>query len=183
MQMGIYFDQTRCTGCQACAVACKDWHDIPAGPSNWLWVTTNERGRFPHLAVSFLVHCCHHCEEPACMEACPAEVVTKRKEDGIVVVDKNSCLGKEKCGLCLEACPYQAPQFRAETDSPMEKCDFCLDRWAQGRRPICVDSCPTRALDAGPVEELTKRYGDRREAEGFAYSPKLRPSILFKPKK
>ena len=32
MQIGFYFDQTRCTGCSACRVACKDWNDIPAGP-------------------------------------------------------------------------------------------------------------------------------------------------------
>jgi anaerobic dimethyl sulfoxide reductase subunit B (iron-sulfur subunit) len=183
MQKEIYFDQTRCTGCQTCAVACKDWHDIPAGPSNWLWVTVNEQSRFPHLSASFLVHCCYHCETPACIEICPEQVITKRRDDGIVLVNKEFCLGKEKCGLCLEACPYKAPQFRAESDSIMEKCDFCLDRWAQGRRPICVDSCPTRALDAGPREELQTKYGKIREAEGFVYSSKLRPSILFKPKK
>ncbi len=183
MQMGIYFNQTRCTGCQTCAVACKDWHDIPAGPSKWLWITTYERGRFPNLSVSFLVHCCYQCENPACMEACPADVVTKRKEDGIVVVDRASCLGKEKCGLCLEACPYKAPQFRQEPESTMEKCDFCLDRWTQGKKPVCVDSCPTRALDAGPIEELMKGYGEIREAEGFDYTSELRPSIVFKPKK
>ena len=117
------------------------------------------------------------------MEACPADVITKRKEDGIVVVDRVPCLGKEKCGLCLEACPYKAPQFKAEPDSPMEKCDLCVDRWNQGKKPVCVDSCPTRALDAGPIEELIKRYGDVREAEEFDFSPKLRPAILFKPKR
>jgi len=117
------------------------------------------------------------------MEVCPGRTITKRKEDGIVVVDKKSCLGKEECGLCLEACPYKAPQFRAGSESIMEKCDLCLDRWAQGSKPICVDSCPTRALDAAPIEELQRKYGKAREAEGFAYSSKLRPSVLFKPKK
>lgn len=37
-QVGFYFDQTRCTGCYTCAVACKDWHDIDAGPVNWMQV-------------------------------------------------------------------------------------------------------------------------------------------------
>ncbi|MFX1457608.1 MAG: 4Fe-4S dicluster domain-containing protein, partial [Promethearchaeota archaeon] len=35
-QMGFYFDQTRCTGCFTCSVACKDWNDIKAGPENWM---------------------------------------------------------------------------------------------------------------------------------------------------
>ena len=39
MQLAFYFDQTRCTGCYACVVACKDWHDIPAGPASWMRVT------------------------------------------------------------------------------------------------------------------------------------------------
>ena len=25
MQLALHFDQTRCTGCYACVVACKDW--------------------------------------------------------------------------------------------------------------------------------------------------------------
>ena len=47
MQLGFYFDQTRCTGCHTCNVACKDWHDIDAGPVNWMRVTTIGREGFP----------------------------------------------------------------------------------------------------------------------------------------
>jgi len=53
MQMGFYFDQTRCIGCFTCIVACKDWHDIPAGPASWRWVHTIEKGKYPELFVSF----------------------------------------------------------------------------------------------------------------------------------
>jgi anaerobic dimethyl sulfoxide reductase subunit B (iron-sulfur subunit) len=65
----------------------------------------------------------------------------------------------------------------------MEKCDLCSDRWGEGKKPICVDSCPTRALDAGPLEELKIKYGTKLEAEGFIYSPQVKPAIIFKPKK
>ena len=44
MHIGFYFDQTRCTGCSACRVACKDWNDIPAGPENWMRVLYTEKG-------------------------------------------------------------------------------------------------------------------------------------------
>ena len=47
MQRGFYFDQTRCIGCFICCVACKDWHDIPAGPAHWLKVIPFEEGEFP----------------------------------------------------------------------------------------------------------------------------------------
>jgi anaerobic dimethyl sulfoxide reductase subunit B (iron-sulfur subunit) len=146
-------------------------------------VTTHERGTFPDLSVSFLIHCCYHCSEPACAEVCPTQSIIKREEDGIVVVNSESCLGKEICCLCAEACPYKAPQFRQEHGSAMEKCDLCVERWGQGRMPICVDSCPTRALDAGPMEELRAKYGNMREAEGFWCSIKTGPSIIFKPKR
>ena len=58
-QMGFYFDQTRCTGCFACAVACKDWHDIDAGPVNWLRVRTIEEGKFPDVFVACLASLCY----------------------------------------------------------------------------------------------------------------------------
>jgi hypothetical protein len=39
-----------------------------------------------------------------------------------------------------------------------------------------------RALDAGPLDELKAKYGDVRETEGFVYSRKVRPAVVFKPK-
>ena len=64
----------------------------------------------------------------------------------------------------------------------MEKCNFCVDRLAEGKNPICVDACPARALDAGPIDLLKRNYGEGREAEGFVYSADLDPSVVFKPK-
>ena len=182
MQTGFYFDQTRCTGCYACVVACKDWHDVPAGPASWLRVETIEKGTFPDVFVAFFTHLCYHCSDPACITACPVEAITKRKEDGLVLVDRDKCLGKDNCDMCLQACAYNAPQFGAEPNAKMQKCNLCLDRLAEGKPPICVAGCPMRALDAGPIEELMARYGDVREAEGFVYSKELKPSIIFKPK-
>jgi anaerobic dimethyl sulfoxide reductase subunit B (iron-sulfur subunit) len=65
----------------------------------------------------------------------------------------------------------------------MEKCDLCPERWEEGRKPVCVDSCPARALDAGPLEDLIKKYRSSPNAEGFTYSNDLKPSIVFKSKK
>jgi anaerobic dimethyl sulfoxide reductase subunit B (iron-sulfur subunit) len=183
MQYGIYIDQNRCTGCFACVVACKDWHDVPAGPASWIRVKTIEKGRYPDLFVAFLPVLCNHCLKPACVSVCPADALTKRIRDGIVTVDGEKCLGKEVCGLCLDACPYDAPQFGAEEDAKMQKCDLCIDRWADGKQPICVSSCPMQAIDSGPLDELRAKYGDYREAEGFRYNEKLVPSIAFTPKK
>lgn len=183
MQYGMYIDQNRCMGCFACVVACKDWHDVSAGPASWIRVKTIEKGKYPDLFVAFLPVTCYHCLKPACASVCPGDAITKRQADGIVIVDRDACLGKESCGMCLEACTYEAPQFGAEENATMQKCDLCLDRWAEGKKPICVSSCPMEAIDAGPIDELRAKYGDIRETESFTYDEKLAPSITLKPKR
>ncbi|MDP2952800.1 MAG: 4Fe-4S dicluster domain-containing protein [Chloroflexota bacterium] len=181
MQMGFYFDQTRCIGCYTCGVACKDWHDTPAGPAHWRRITTIERGKYPQLFVAFLSLSCVHCANPACLAHCPADAISKREEDGVVVVDQEKCWGKDNCDLyCLKACPYQVPQFGAEENAKIQMCNFCLDRLAEGKKPICVDACPNRALDAGPLEELRAKHGGTKDAEGFDFSSEVNPSIIFK---
>ncbi len=183
MQRGFYFDQTRCTGCFTCIVACKDWNNVDAGPASWRRVITIEKGKYPHLFVAFLSTACHHCVEPTCASACPVDAISKREHDGVVVVDREACLGKDNCDMCLQVCPYDAPQFGAEKNAKMQKCNFCLDRLAENKKPACVDACPMRAMDAGPIEELMTKYGDIREAEGFVCNEELIPSVVFKPKK
>lgn len=179
MQLGFYFDQTRCTGCHTCAVACKQWNGVPAGPASWRRVTTMEAGKFPKVTVAHLSLSCCHCFQPACVAACPASAITKRAEDGIVLVDQSLCVAG--CRACLSTCPYESPQFRDDR-SKMEMCDFCLERLEQGQQPLCVVSCPLRALDSGPLEELRERYGETVEAPGFADPACTRPAIVFRPK-
>ena len=182
MQMGFFFDQTRCTGCFTCSVACKDWHDIPAGPANWRRVIEIVRGEFPNVFVAYFMTGCWHCADPSCITTCPVDAISKRGEDGVVVVDQERCLGKDNCDMCLKACVYEAPQFGAEQNAKMQKCNFCIDRLAEGKDPICVTACPMRALDAGPLDQLVAKYGGTRNAEGFTYSAEISPCVVFRPK-
>ena len=183
MQIGFFFDQTRCIRCFTCCVACKDWHDIPAGPVNWLKVSCTESGIFPDLFVAHMVHPCFHCEYPPCVEACPVEAISKNDETGIVLVNSDSCLGKHDCGgMCNTACPYGTPQFDIEKNAKMQKCDMCFERWQQGKKPVCIEACPMRALDAGPLDEIKNKYGGKREAAGFSYLTDIKPAIIVKKK-
>jgi anaerobic dimethyl sulfoxide reductase subunit B (iron-sulfur subunit) len=183
MQIGFYFNQTRCTGCGACQVACKDWHDIPAGPEKWISTSCTEKGKFPNVFVSYLISACWHCQDPVCVLACPVNSISKRNEDGIVTVDSSSCIGNTECdSKCLKACPYKAPQFNEKPGAKMRKCDYCLDRKQEGKLPICVEACPTRAIDSGFFDDLKAKYGNIQQAEGFKYSERVKPSVVFKPK-
>ncbi len=165
-------------------VACKDWNDVPAGPARWRRLAALEEGKWPDLFVVYSTASCHHCGNAPCIPACPVGAIRKLAENGIVVVDREACLGRDGCGsACLLACPYEAPQFGSDLNPKMEKCDLCLARWGEGKKPICVDACPTRALDAGPLEELRSRHGEPRSAELFAWLPDVQPSVTIKPKR
>ncbi|MFO8011402.1 MAG: 4Fe-4S dicluster domain-containing protein [Dehalococcoidia bacterium] len=183
MQLGFYFDQTRCTGCDTCTIACKDWNELSLGsePANWRWVVELEWGKYPDPSVAYLAMSCLHCINAPCVEACPAGAIHKRTEDGIVYVDRNECTGSDECGaMCQTVCPYGAPRFGPESNAKMQKCDFCLERWLQGKLPVCVTACPVRALDAGELDTLRASYGNKVVAAGFEYSAETEPSIVLR---
>ncbi len=76
-----------------------------------------------------------------------------KRDDGFVVVNEDVCIG---CRYCHMACPYGAPQYNA-AKGHMTKCDGCHSRVADGKKPICVESCPLRALDFGPIERAAQK--------------------------
>jgi anaerobic dimethyl sulfoxide reductase subunit B (iron-sulfur subunit) len=75
------------------------------------------------------------------------------------------------------------PQFEADQGAKMQMCNMCYDRWEEGKKPICVQACPMRALDAGPLVEMEAQYGKTKEVEGFEFSEVSKPSVVFKAKK
>jgi anaerobic dimethyl sulfoxide reductase subunit B (iron-sulfur subunit) len=152
VQYGFYFDADRCVMCRACEMACKSTRNLEPGV-RWRKVVEIWEGEFPDVSRTFVSLSCLHCAEPACIDACPNGAITKRAEDGIVIVDKNECTG---CGECYYACPYQVPQFGA--DGKMQKCDFCLE---QGREPACVATCPADALFYGTMDELSRLAAEK----------------------
>ena len=180
MQLGFYFDQTRCSECGTCVVSCKDWNSVKPGIVKWRKIhdyDTKETGTYPNITFRPLVFSCGHCDNPACVAACPSKAVTKREEDGIVIVDRNKCTGAQSC---IAACPYGAVQIADDsqetsnpvwnTAHPAQKCTFCLDRILDNNKPSCVMGCPQRALDAGPKDYILQRYPDAVpavEVEGF----------------
>jgi anaerobic dimethyl sulfoxide reductase subunit B (iron-sulfur subunit) len=155
-QYGFFFDADRCIMCHACELACKGTRDLELGVQ-WRKVVEIWQGEFPDVTRTFVSLSCLHCAEPPCRAACPTGAISKRAEDGIVIVDANKCTGCQECYL---ACPYGVPQFG--TDGTMQKCDFCLER---GMTPACTSPCPADALFFGTMEELaamaTEKAGEK----------------------
>jgi anaerobic dimethyl sulfoxide reductase subunit B (iron-sulfur subunit) len=179
-QYGFFFDQSRCISCYTCAVACKDWNDVPPGPVKWLRMFEWEKGVFTSVRVNTLFAPCYHCENPVCVDACPNGALYKEEKYGAVLVDKEKCKGTRRCWI---KCPYGAPQF--ETDEPgvkMSMCTMCIDRLEQGEMPVCVMSCTMRALDFDTLENLAQKYGTNRDLEDVPSSSTTKPAVIFKPK-
>jgi len=158
---GFFIDTSSCTGCKACQVACKDKNNLSVG---LLWrrvVEVNggtwfQRGHawLTNVFAYFVPSACMHCEEPICVEVCPTTALFQR-EDGIVLIDEERCIG---CRYCEMACPYKAPQFDPVL-KVMTKCDFCFDLLEKDLPPACVAACQMRVLHFGNIEELRADYG------------------------
>jgi Fe-S-cluster-containing dehydrogenase component len=151
-QHGFFFDRTRCIGCGSCAIACKESHDSPSDETiYWRRVTTAESGHYPDVAIENDSRSCMHCEKPACLAVCPVGAISKRSQDGIVMVDRGKCIG---CRSCATACPFGVPQYGA--DGLMQKCDFCTDSARGLTAPECASACVGGALFAGPLDRLAR---------------------------
>lgn len=183
-QLGFYFDQSRCTGCKACQIACKDKNDLPVGVT-WRRVAEYTGGSWRQGTEGTLsqdVFCyytsvsCNHCDDAICIEVCPSQAM-HRGDHGIVSVDAEVCIG---CKYCAMACPYGAPAFDGDK-GVMTKCDFCADRIADGGTPACVASCPTRALDFGEIADLVDKYGGTAGIEPLPDSSVTNPNLVINP--
>lgn len=161
-------DTTRCIGCRACQIACKQWNQLPAektvffaGPGyqnpkdlsayTWTLITYNQveqKGKFDWVFGRLI---CMHCAEPACASVCPVGALEKTQE-GPVIYHAGRCIG---CRYCMMACPFQVPKFQWDKALPLiQKCTMCADRIAAGLEPACAKVCPTGAITFGEREKL-----------------------------
>ena len=154
-QLGFIFIRENCIQCHACEIACKSWRNVELGVK-WRRVENIWEGAYPKVKCFSVSVSCMHCIEPACMEACPEDAISKRKEDGIVLVDGEKCVG---CRACFEACPFNVPQFGR--DAKMQKCNMCMDQRATGEDPPCVGTCPTGALALIKMDVKEKKEAEK----------------------
>ena len=185
-------DQSRCVGCWTCAVACKEINNQPLGfwwnrvltapPTGTAAAPASDNvdvpaGTFPNLTLAYQPTACQHCQDAPCVKVCPVGA-TFRRDDGVVLVDYERCIG---CRYCLAACPYGVRVFNwgdaqhtedfavgygadYRTDGRLlftaerprgvvEKCTMCVELIDDGQQPFCVDACPVGARVFGDLDD------------------------------
>lgn len=132
----LEIEEALCWGCKACEVACKQENRAPDGVK---LIAVHPDGPKPvdgRLTFVYRVARCRQCDEPACLPVCPAEAITRRPADGLVLLDPAACSG---CRACVEACPYGAIAFDTQKEVAL-KCNLCYHRVDRGLVPACADN-------------------------------------------
>ena len=200
---GMAIDRSRCIGCNTCAVACKVSNNLPKDV--W-WNVVHTEGRDfadtskgtygGEMQLSWLPVNCMHCENAVCEEVCPTGATVKR-DDGIVTVDEETCIG---CKSCMEACPYDVrrlienepeyylelpigdPAAKSHKGGTVEKCDFCAGRIDRGEKPACMELCPGRARywgDLDDPESEVSQFLSGRNATVLLEEEGTSPSVYY----
>jgi formate dehydrogenase iron-sulfur subunit len=159
--VGILVDTTRCIGCRQCEIACGEWNDtrVPDVLNDSALEHERVTDEYQYTVVNryetergeiFVKRQCMHCHQAACATACPTEAMHKNL-NGPVTWDGGKCIG---CRYCMTSCPFDIPKFEYNDWNPrLQKCTMCFDRIAEGRKPACVEACPTDALMFGTRAE------------------------------
>jgi len=194
---GMVIDQRRCVGCYACMVSCKQDHFLPPDIF-WNRLVIGETGKYPTVTKQLYPVLCNHCDEAACVKACPTGATSKR-DDGIVSINYDECVG---CRYCLIACPYQQRTYYSDDKKeyfpgqglteleiigrelyPLQpgtvvKCNFCIERidegLANGLKPGVDWEATPVCVNACPTNART--FGDLDD-------PDSEVSILIKQRK
>jgi formate dehydrogenase iron-sulfur subunit len=166
MTPAILTDVTKCVGCEACALACKEVNDLPRESSLSIldadtWTAVEQHGDV-HVRRQ-----CMHCLDPSCVSVCPVGALQKT-DQGPVVYDASRCMG---CRYCMIGCPFNIPKYEWDETRPrVQKCVMCFEkRLSEGREPACTAACPTGATIFGDRDDLLREAHARIAAEPDRY--------------
>lgn len=172
-QWAMAIDLDRCTGCEACVLACSSENNIPmAGPEQaakgrakqWIRIDRYYEGEFPDIKVKYRPVLCQQCDEAPCEPVCPV-FATYQNAEGLNVQIYNRCIGTR---YCANNCPYTVRFFNwftPEWEDPLdlqlnpdvsirpagvvEKCTFCAHRIKRAKLDAEAED---RALADGDVQ-------------------------------
>ena len=172
---GMVIDVDRCTGCEACVIACQAENNIPLNEEDrfhegraieWIRIERYWEGEYPDVKAKFLPVLCQHCENAPCEPVCPV-YATYHNNQGMNVQVYNRCVGTR---YCANNDPYQVrffnfwepqwpeslenqlnPDVTVRTRGLMEKCSFCVQRIRRTERDLKNDGRDLRDGELQPA--------------------------------
>ncbi len=172
---GMVIDVDRCTGCEACVVACQAENNIPLNEEDrfhqgraieWIRIERYWEGEYPDVKAKFLPVLCQHCDNAPCEPVCPV-YATYHNDQGMNVQVYNRCVGTR---YCANNDPYQVrffnfwepewpeslenqlnPDVTVRTRGLMEKCSFCVQRIRRTERDLKNDGRDLRDGELQPA--------------------------------
>jgi len=184
----LVFDPVQCTGCMKCAFACAEKYSEYLHPEETKNTVNLEFARIRPMRFQYVdvVNVCAYCslEEWAegssnfpCAEVCPEEAIMTIPEGegeegyygmGYKWIDRDKCLGIDKCWRCAEICEDQFASGISfdPIDRKAQVCSRC------GGDPECVKVCPEPlALQWVPAS---------RNGRYFANQPTAYAELLYR---
>jgi len=140
----VVADPEKCTGCVVCEYACSMTNEETFNPTKSR-IRALRMGPLNNIAVT-----CRHCEDPACVTACPRQALSQDEETGMIKVDEKLCVG---CDWCISACDFGAMMIHPEK-RVVFTCNNCKN---QPDGPQCVKWCPEGALDLVTSDVLAQK--------------------------
>lgn len=145
----------KCVACKSCETACAVEHSRSKNLFGALseHPRPRQRVRVEHAGAYSYPSRCQHCEDAACIAACPTGAMTRDAGTDAVVSDAHRCIG---CWMCVMVCPFGGVSADP-VGKKATKCDRCPDRTAANQDPACVAACPTKALLFATPDEMAAR--------------------------
>jgi Fe-S-cluster-containing dehydrogenase component len=181
MQIAMVIDLLKCTGCGACALACKagnNTRDRANGQTfNWADFQIEAAGKFPDVKYTVRPVLCNHCSNAPCVEACPVEPkVMHKSKEGLTLHDAERCIG---CRACQAACPYSQEEVKDGGYSVISFNDFNAPS-----QPYASDTRPMIAGGTTSGAEVARAAGVNPPARTRYSHPKYedvrRPGVVEK---
>jgi Fe-S-cluster-containing dehydrogenase component len=169
-------DLDKCTGCNACVVACHAENNVPivserevvrGRAQHWIRIERYWKGTYPDVKARFIPLFCQQCGDAPCEPVCPVYATYHSETENLNIQVYNRCVGTR---YCANNCPYKVrffnffdPEFVTPLDQQlnpdvtvrsagvMEKCTFCVQRIRRGEEQALVEGREVRDGEIQPA--------------------------------
>ncbi|MDI6725435.1 MAG: 4Fe-4S dicluster domain-containing protein [Smithellaceae bacterium] len=153
--IGVHMD--RCTGCKTCELYCAAERGSEA--RTLLGAVQETPMPQPRVRVEGGIGAafplqCRHCLQAPCLDACLTGALYRDETSELVLLREDRCIG---CWTCTAFCPYGVIYPSGERKIAI-KCDRCLHM----ENPVCLDVCPTKALELIELDDSEKLLRAKR---------------------